>query len=351
VSDGAPRAAAAPGSDSHVETAFALGWQMAELYRPELYHHRGRAATGDGLPGLGGLDSKQRRQLGLAQVQAALARLRDAIEQSELTTPGLDAARHALDADAPEEELRAAIAALHEQLLLVLTAADFRLGKAYGLGRALADTSQGPRSLEALRRELAPHRIATLGAWLSDLGSALPPHAAHVAHVSLNAWSTWAAGRDAEADASSWKLLRRQGELWRALLSGEKRATDMLTTTNYLDAARKLLARLRTLVLAFLKRFWLLVLAIVALFAGGVTLILTLDDSGGIAAGAGAIAASLGLSWKGIGHGLGGLLDKVERPLWDVELSAAVAEATCLVPGRASAANSHHRKLALAADA
>jgi hypothetical protein len=344
----APPATAGP--DPHVGAAFALGWQMAELYEPAPAPHDGApAAAARGLPGLGQLPPGQRRALGLAQVQVALARLRRSIEAAELETPDLDAARRALDGSAAAADPREAIARLHTQLLLVLTAVDYRLGKAYGLGRALADTTRGPRDLGALRRELDPHRVATLAAWLSDLGSALPPHAGQVVRSSLQAWSQWAAGAgDGDVHPATWRLLRRQGELWRALLSGEKRATDMLSPVNYLDAARRQLGQVRALVAGFLRRFPLLVALIVALFAAGVVLMLTLDDSGGIAAGAGAILASAGLSWKGIGRGLETLLAKVERPLWEAELSAAVADATCLVPGRASAANRRHRELALA---
>ena len=40
------------------------------------------------------------------------------------------------------------------------------------------------------------------------------------------------------------KALRRQGELWRALLSGEKQGKDMLEIDNYLDAGKELVHRM-----------------------------------------------------------------------------------------------------------
>ena len=77
-------------------------------------------------------------------------------------------------------QLRAAVAELHRQLLMALTAADFRLGKAYGLGRALAQTALLPDAThpETFGRTFARFRLDNLLGWLADLRSAFPPHAA-----------------------------------------------------------------------------------------------------------------------------------------------------------------------------
>jgi hypothetical protein len=81
------------------------------------------------------------------------------------------------DARAPGQ-FQAAMAGLHSELLVALTAADFRLGKAYGLGRALAETALLPdaRNPQTFRRLFARHRLANLLEWLADLKSAFPPH-------------------------------------------------------------------------------------------------------------------------------------------------------------------------------
>ena len=51
---------------------------------------------------------------------------------------------------------------LHRELLSTLTAADYRLGTAYGLGRALADTCRSPTDQASLAAEFAPHRDSQL---------------------------------------------------------------------------------------------------------------------------------------------------------------------------------------------
>jgi hypothetical protein len=76
----------------------------------------------------------------------------------------------------------------HLQILGSLIAADFRLGKAYGLGRALADTCQEPKDNEELGKQLDPFRIANLLRWLDDLASVLPDHAADSVSKSLTSW-------------------------------------------------------------------------------------------------------------------------------------------------------------------
>ena len=72
---------------------------------------------------------------------------------------------------------------------------------------------------------------------------------------------------------STVKALRRQGELWRALLSGEKQGADMLEISNYLDAARQLASQTATIVRGVVRRIPLLAGFIVALVVAGVVLL------------------------------------------------------------------------------
>jgi hypothetical protein len=123
----------------------------------------------------------------------------------------------------------------------VSAVADFRLGKAYGLGRALADTCRKPSDAATLKTELGRNRVANLLGWLDDLSSALRAHAAHSVAESLGRCCDWSEDHGvADVDQRTLATLRRQGEPWRALLSGEKRATETLEIDNYLDAAQDL---------------------------------------------------------------------------------------------------------------
>jgi hypothetical protein len=224
--------------DPLVSTAFALGWQMAEIYRPQPSSEQAGEGPGH-LVGLSGLTSDEWAQVGLLQMQAGLNKLGRTIAAAGLTVP--DAQKFSSQLDGLTDQQRdAAIEKFHVTLLSKFTAADYRLGKAYGLGRALADTTRGATDF---RRELDAGNVATLTAWTRDLSTAFPPHTGHVVTRSLEAWSAWAkqpAG-SADQEAQNRALLQAQGRLWRSLLSGEKRATDMLEASDYIGAGEETL--------------------------------------------------------------------------------------------------------------
>lgn len=52
-------------------------------------------------------------------------------------------------------------------------------------------------------------------------------------------------------------MLHRCGQAWRAALSGEKLATDLLETSDYVTAARGTLARAAQIARALAFRLWL----------------------------------------------------------------------------------------------
>lgn len=304
--------------DRRVMVAFALGWQMAEVYRPDRRSGSDPAAALD-LPGISRLSSAELQAMGLFQIQAGITKLRDAICDAGLDVP--DAERfgeRVRSLDDPHARGQA-IRDFHVTLLATLTAADFRLGKAYGLGRALADTTRLPADWRA---ELATYRVATLAGWIRELASALPPHAAHPVAQSLEAWSRWAQS----AESRDTRTLAAQGRLWRSLLSGEKQATDVLESSDYLRAGEGMLQRTAALSARFLRHYWWLVLLALVLLGLGVWLIV--GPGSGVAAGFGGatIFASLGLSWKGIGGSLGTAGARIEQPLWQAELDHAVYE-------------------------
>jgi hypothetical protein len=307
--------------DPRVTVAFSLGWQMAEVYRPDRRRSTQPAAPDD-LPGISRLSPAELQELGLFQVQAGIAKLQDSICDAGLDVP--DAQRFANGIRGLEDPRarRGAIRRFHIELLSTLTAADFRLGKAYGLGRALADTTRLPPEW---RTELATYRVGTLVGWILELASALPPHAAHPVAQSLRAWSLWAQSEVGDGGDTRRKL-SAQGRLWRSLLSGEKQPTGVLETSDYLRAGEGMTKRAGALVGKFLWHYWWLVLIVVALLGLGVWLIV--GPGSGIAAGLGgaSIFTSLGLSWKGIGTSLETAVARVDEPLWQAELDQVIYE-------------------------
>jgi hypothetical protein len=198
--------------------AVALGWQMAELYHAtvELEHSEPPPAEehGEGaqdLPGVGKLLPEEKQWLRMAQLLHGLRFLASVTGDEEVEALR-DEVREAVDKKRMPDDLRR----LHVELLSALTVADFRLGKAYSLGRALCEASRESQSDEALEHHLGEKHLAKLIAWCADLKSVLPGHA--VAD-SLRRWQSW--GRQ-----KPWTLIEpsdfgrrlgRQGERWRAL--------------------------------------------------------------------------------------------------------------------------------------
>jgi hypothetical protein len=168
-------------ADEGVVSAFVLGWHMAELFHSRVPGSvRRRQVSLDKLAGIGELDPLSQARLLLAQVRVDLQRVWRFIDLDH-QQPDTGPVRSLLEADARAPgEFQAAMASLHGELLVALTAADFRLGKAYGLGRALAETALVPdaRNPQTFQRLFARYRLANLLEWLADLKSVFPPHAA-----------------------------------------------------------------------------------------------------------------------------------------------------------------------------
>jgi hypothetical protein len=314
----AGKQAEAGAPDARVSVAFALGWQMAELYRPGA--RQTSPSLAGRLPGLSRLTGQEWTDIGLDQLQAGVTKLREPIEAAGLDMPDPQQLQSKL-APLSEAQRAEALRAFHVDLLSTLTAADFRLGKAYGLGRALADTTREPAEYNS---GLATHRVSTLSGWIRDLATAFPPHAGKAVVRSLEAWSTWAAS--GPGDPKMVAQLRAQGRLWRSLLSGEKRSSDMLEISDYARAAEGLVKRTGALAWSFLKRYWWAAALALLLFAGGVATMLSVHNPAAIVSGAAGVLASVGITWKGAGTSLGRSLARVEEPLWGAEVDEVVYE-------------------------
>jgi hypothetical protein len=378
-----------------VVSTFVLGWHVTELFHAKVPRSmRPRQASVDKLPGIGELDPLSRARLLLAQVQADLHHLGrfDAAGQQP-PDPGPIQSLLAADERQPGQ-LQQAVLQLHRQLLVALTAADFRLGKAYGLGRALAETVLLPDAKDpvSFQRAFARYRLANIFGWLADLKSAFPPHAAEAVRGSLEAWAGWVdapalrpaidddrRASEAEMDGhdpgtistsppaltrqlrrvlskfwfvrqspgpqarpvdwgsapdrqSVTRALHRQGELWRAILSGEKDCLDFLSTDAYLRAADQLLGRIRHLTLRFVRRFWITTTLAAVVLVGAIVTVLLVHATSTVVAVVVAGAGAIGITWKGAASSLGRVLTQAQRPLWEGELDAAVADAMTLMP-------------------
>ena len=382
----------APGEG--VISAFVLGWHVAELFHSKVPGSvRRRQASLEKLAGIGDLGPLAQARLLLAQVQVDLQRVWQLIDLDH-PQPDPSPVQSLLEADARAPgQFQAAMAGLHEELLVGLTAADFRLGKAYGLGRALAETALLPDASnpQTFQRLFARYRLANLLEWLADLKSLFPPHAAEAVRGSLPAWAawsqhpvlrpplddrrqpwdwegedpapvtvpappTWALSRwmpakrphlpqgrpvdwSSAADRESiTRALHRQGQLWRAVLSGEKDGVDLLSGDDYVGAADRLVGQLRRLLRGFLRRFWITTSVLAGLVVVIIATLVFVRTASRVAAVVLTAAGAIGLTWKSAASGLGRVLGQVQRPLWESELDTAVASAITRLPRERRAA-------------
>jgi hypothetical protein len=387
--------------DARVSAAFSLGWQMAELYRavtqpslpaaspaPTISPSSEPAGTsmdpqvattgsslpmpnlpsakGD-LPGISKMTPEQRDNGARKQIDAALAQLTTTVTNASLTMPNDQLISQCVSGESVVRE--ACLRELHIELLSTLTAADIRIGKAYGLGRALSDTCRSPRDGAALRKRFKPSKVARLRTELDDLATAFPPHAANAVNKSLCRWSEilWPDSEAADGKASASLLsalagrrretasvppddelltyARRQSQMWRALLSGEKCGVDMLRPPDYIKAAGQTLSETRILARQLVSRFPVMTLLVVVLFAGGIALLVQTKNSGSVIAGVAGVLASAGITWKGIGARAGGIAGLVEQHLWGAELDTAICDATFMLGGQ-SVTSGERRTLA-----
>jgi hypothetical protein len=246
-----------PSNAGAVQCAFSLGWHMVELYNyPDLKRSVSKK-TPASLGGISDLSDDERRDLLIRQIEFDLSQL--------WTLPGaapppLNYLQTALKR-APGKNFKADVDRVHKDLLQGLTVADFKVGKGYGLGRALAETWLLPKGAggsakgywKALSAELDVGRVATVQSWIRDLRDCFPKHAADAVAQTFEGWAFWLIrptvdGKpidldDRQAMARLERQLQRQAEIWRGLLSGEKDPANMLTTADYVTALRTMLGR------------------------------------------------------------------------------------------------------------
>jgi hypothetical protein len=227
-----------------------------------------------------------------------------------------------------------------------LAASATLLATAFGLGRMLADTVWLPRSdhPELYLERFDAYRLANAYGWLDDLQKAFPQRAAAAVHASLAAWEYWvqhATKPDGSPDAtrfdpSTLRALRRQGELWRRLLAGEKDPIQLLGPPDYVEAGSRLLRRGRQITARFLWRWLPGIVLLIAGAAAAVWAAVTYAPAGTdrLVAVLASLLGTLGVSWKGIGATLGTALKQAESALWSAEVEAAVGQAASVLPAR-----------------
>jgi hypothetical protein len=348
---------------SDVSRAFGLGWDMTYLFtyvgeREERLHD-----VPDRLPSLARLPERQRSLIRLDRIRGPVTAFTPWFKGAGVREiPKVDKIEKQIKAGASRGEVRDSLCDLHYSLMRAFSTADNRLAKAYRLGRSLGTTCHAVTDEHHLRQEFDPQRLARLDEWLADLASQFPSHTSRPVRLSLSAWRDWVADplvdrSEAGDPPDGWRrgrfrhfgfgerqlnwdrdgarvqqTLRRQGDIWRALLAGEKRGEAMLELPNFINAAQKIpnrTLRLLGLVLSPLALF-------VGLASGG--LLLALNDDGllpstlGFVAFFVGLAGTVGFTWQGPMESLRRSTAELKKPLWGAVLDEEIAAAITRKP-------------------
>lgn len=342
---------------STVSIAIDLGWRFAELYDSE--HLPGPPKLKylklpEHLPGLGEMTRHEKAMALSAHLGADLAALKvptgvglpDASEIDKvLGVPGQE-----------RDTVRSAILEVYVEVRDCLAGGDPQVALAFGLGRMLADTTLLPtaENSEVLEREFGKGRIGNAFEWLDDLDGVLPPRAAAAVEASLRAWEDWvdqattngwiersikksASGRriiKPKLDAVAIRALRRQGEMWRRLLTGEQPAEHLLDAKAYMGAAASLLSKARALTFHYLWKWLWAILLTLGATGGAVWASVTYAPAGTtrVAAVIASTVGLLGVSWTGVRATLGRALRQGESAMWEAEIVAAIGKAAMILP-------------------
>lgn len=362
-------------SERPVTQAFGLGWNLARLFVSGTPPERTkRKSAPSRLPSPGSLTEGERSLIRLSQVLAAIEHLDGRLNGSGSDSPLQEAASEQITRLRPTDEgkascndPRADLLDAHVALGQALSCCDARLSKAYHLGVSLATICYSPTGPESLEKEFDSHRTAQIGEWLADLTALFPDHSCRAVRLSCAAWRQWvekskgrpavAATADRESasrirrvaarvpgkrervdEKKEWtevrRTLARQGEVWRAMLSGEKPGTAMLELRDYVSAAARALGNGAGLI----KRLWPAVLLAVALIVVGTLLVVAIQTPGAKLVGLASFAGAVGITWKGIGGGVGTVAAKLQEPVWGAALDEEIATAITILPGDAKPA-------------
>ena len=380
-------AASAPASPSPETLCLQLGWSMQRLYRARPVPETARGPLPDRLPGLSGLTRTERAEIDYGRALTCLSAIASALAWTPNQVAGMSGVKTRLDAfqlpagrsgttASALDGYREAVLDGHLSLITTITAAGAPLGKAYNLGRALADTCRPNQDLTSLQQGFEPNRLAQLEHDLGDLASVLPAHSAKAVARSLTWWRDAVyladdspAGQDrrralgsVRTDAPGLRrppgianpristaspsgdldvlrrVLPRQGELWRVVLTGEKKPLDLLTPDDYLSAARRAVAGGRRIaartLLAAPKTTVSLFLLVTGVLAGVLAVIHYSHASNGGKLAAFLIAAAgyLGSLARAAVPRLKSAASAVEQPLWQAALDYVSAEGISLPP-------------------
>ena len=284
-------------------------------------------------------------QVKVEQIRAKLSLLLPDLEKEGVPASRMDVVYSILEATSGAVNAGSlntdAVDALFTSISEVLTVASIRMGRALDLGFDLANTCRMPKEENAGAAERAfldlfGARVVKVQEALADLATSLPEHSARGVSLSLAEWQFWAGRLTLNKAPVSWPdpavndALRRQGEVWRSVLAGEKLGQDMLSSDDYFSAMRDLVKG------QFLKRPWIWIAVVASLALLVVGAIFVLGNTGAatkVVGGVVPLLGVLGISAATVKSFAGNIARELERSVWGAELDFAIADALTVPPG------------------
>ena len=192
---------------------------------------------------------------------------------------------------------------------------------------------------QALEHDLDEFRALVLVGWLDDLKTVLPAHSGQAVADSLQRWTRWAMATDLkklDPDAVNHqrRVLHRSGQRWRAVLSGEKDAKDLLETDDYVSAARGTLKSAAAVARSFAWQLRGPLLVATALIVVGVALMFLNNSTAQVLAGLGTVAGGLGITWRTASASVEHVSLELGRPIWDAQLDVVIGSRLTPTPQR-----------------
>jgi hypothetical protein len=294
---------------------FSLGWLMAQLFGP--LRPQSSPAAPATVPGLA--------PAGAASPAAAPAHLPAVAElstdeQTDLAVRQLgillqDCAPELTSSDGQDVQdawqkrqyaaFDAAVQDLHHKILRQLTGDEQRLA-GYQVGTALNDLCwlPGQSGPDVFLEEFSRPQLATLQAWLAKASATLPPLSAATVSRSLQNWQDWT-DINASRLVGGWvgdrpvvaAALQTQGQAWHALLASQTDISGQTSVDAWVEAGESILRSTRMLGLRILRRFWPVVVVILAA-TGGLLYVVSANAKGTQAVWASlvTVAGAFGLS-------------------------------------------------------
>jgi len=355
---------------AQVQCSFGLGWHVAELcYLPNDVANE--VPDSRALVHISDLDLPSRARLLIAQICADLDRLHiewspetgHSGERSGDATAVLEPIRVPVPSSAGVPDVKSIAADLHQPILELLTVRNAELGKAYSVGVGLASTvlmayeevartlagwtagtddrAMLPRVRDSVAKAFTRDQVEELWSEIKDLKSRFPPYAADPVAASVWDWHQWAdcertkrrQPTPSDQVMTVSNRLRRQGQIWRALLSGERKPTDVLLAANYVDGAIDLVRKYASLVVRMLgANLGTVLVAVVAAAVLGIALLVLQTVGSSYLTWIAGLLAALGVSGAGLVAGVKSIAGKAEEALWETELTAAIGVAINYVP-------------------